>query len=323
MEWPLCGTGREGNVWIIDMTSPGQYGSAEFLRQFDGVRLDQPMHKCDVCGDNNWKYNSCHTRKLGIENTKFSVFSCHRCDFLRLLPLPTNDELACIYGRYAEEGDRFAVEHERARDIYPAKLDKLKKMTRDHRLLDVGAGLGTFVYAAKQKGFDAIGVEYTREQCERARETYGVELVNDVIENWQNHFELQTFDIVNLHHVFEHLLHPREILKTLKELLVPMGVLLIEVPNQFCDLRKEFFRRNDFKKLKGNPLHHQSFFSPRTLVKLVESDGFQLVECRQFRSGSVVTGGVIRTTAVWMYRKFVERYRLGGGSFIEGYFRRL
>ena len=303
--------------------SPGQYGSAEFLRQFEGVRLEEPMHKCDVCGHNSWKYDSLHTRKLGIENTKFSIFSCKRCGFMRLLPLPTREELGRIYGRYAEKGDRLEVENLRAQEIYPGKLEKLEKMFRGHRLLDIGAGLGTFVHVAKVKGFDAIGIEYTKEQCEQAHEVYGVELVNDVIENWRSHFEPQSFDILNLHHVFEHLLHPRETLKTIKELLVPRGVLLIEVPNQFCDLRKEYFRRNIYKKYKGNPLHHQSFFSPRTLVKLVESEGLQLVECKQFRSGLVVTGGVIRKNAVRIYRKLIERFRLGGGSFIEGYFRRL
>ncbi len=307
-----------------DVMSSGQYGSAEFLRQFEGRRLDYPRHKCDVCGHNSWKYDSLHTRKFGIETTKFSIFSCRRCHFFRLLPLPTNEELGCIYAGYAEKGGRFMVEQQRIQEIYPRKLERLKMISNGHRLLDVGAGLGAFVYVARLKGFDAFGIEYSREQCEQARKRYDVDLINDVIENWQRHFEPQSLNIINLHHVFEHLLHPRQVLKTLCDLLVPGGILLVEVPNQFCDLRKKYFRSSVCKKRsKGNPLHHQSFFSPRTLVNLVESEGFQLVDCKQFRPWSAVNGGVIKKVAGRTYRYLVERYLIGGGSFIEGYFRRL
>ncbi|MEW6428834.1 MAG: class I SAM-dependent methyltransferase [Thermodesulfobacteriota bacterium] len=237
-----------------------------------------------------------------------------------MLPLPTKEELTAIYECYVEKGDRLAVERQRAQDVYPNKLKVVKSLVGGNRLLDVGAGLGTFVRVAMDAGFAAVGVEYSKEQCDVARRQYGINLLNDVIENWSIYFHPGSFDVVNMHHVFEHLLYPRSILPCVHEILASGGVLLIEVPNQFNRLRGNHSFYPRFSGYSGNPLHHQSFFSPKNLIRMVSSEGFSLITCRQFRENSEYDRGFVWNFSRKMYRYVVNKFSVGGGSFIECYF---
>ena len=76
------------------------------------------------------------------------------------------------------------------------------------------------------------------------------------------------FDVIAMFHVLEHLEDPHAMLTTIRSLLVPDGLLLIEVPNLMGPWRMppgEFFR-----------IEHLSNFSPRTLLQLLRRSGFSV-----------------------------------------------
>jgi SAM-dependent methyltransferase len=97
------------------------------------------------------------------------------------------------------------------------------------RLLDVGAGRGRFVAAARAAGFDADGIEPSARGVRAAREQYAVELRADDIATAT--VAPGSLDAITLWHVLEHLDDPAAALARLAGWLRPGGVILIGVPN--------------------------------------------------------------------------------------------
>jgi SAM-dependent methyltransferase len=84
------------------------------------------------------------------------------------------------------------------------------------------------------------------------------------------------FDLIVMSHVFEHLLDPGRILNLIRTSLAPSGVLYIEIPNIPVE---SLLRYPDHMWVPRADNPHITFFSMRTLRKLLESAGFELQFC--------------------------------------------
>ncbi len=97
------------------------------------------------------------------------------------------------------------------------------------RLLDVGAGRGRFVAAARAAGYPADGIEPSRRGVLAAREEYGVGLRREALDDAA--VAPGSLGAITVWHVLEHLEDPAQALATLTGWLEPGGVLLVGVPN--------------------------------------------------------------------------------------------
>ena len=106
------------------------------------------------------------------------------------------------------------------------KLKLISNLQKDKgRLLDIGAGTGSFLAAAKQQNWSTFGVEPN----EKARK---LSLEKNVkLENTLAAFEGEKFEVITLWHVLEHLPNLENIVKSIEDLLSPNGILVIAVPN--------------------------------------------------------------------------------------------
>ena len=96
-------------------------------------------------------------------------------------------------------------------------------------LLDVGAGRGRFVAAARAAGWDARGLEPSARGVGAAAAVYGVTLEQAGIEDAE--VAPGSVDVISLWHVLEHLDDPAAALRRVHGWLKPGGVLLVGVPN--------------------------------------------------------------------------------------------
>ena len=96
------------------------------------------------------------------------------------------------------------------------------------RLLDVGAGRGRFVLAARAAGYEASGIEPSARGAEAAAAT-GAPVQRMALEQAQ--IEPGSLDAVTLWHVLEHLDDPGPALERIAGWLATGGGLLIGVPN--------------------------------------------------------------------------------------------
>jgi 2-polyprenyl-3-methyl-5-hydroxy-6-metoxy-1,4-benzoquinol methylase len=109
---------------------------------------------------------------------------------------------------------------------------KLKLINSFHtdkkKLLDVGCGTGDFLQVAKQNNWIVSGIEPN----ENARALANKKTNNSVFEIEQLlKFDSESFDVITLWHVLEHLPKLNEHISVLKKLLKPNGRLVIAVPN--------------------------------------------------------------------------------------------
>lgn len=106
------------------------------------------------------------------------------------------------------------------------------------RMLDIGSGYGANVIAARNAGIDARGLEIAPFEVAFARERLSVERPGDVPEEvyfqgsgLELPFESQTFDVVTLMNVIEHVPDSARLLSEAARLLKPGGVLYAVCPN--------------------------------------------------------------------------------------------
>ncbi len=97
------------------------------------------------------------------------------------------------------------------------------------RLLDVGAGRGRFVAAARAAGYRAEGIEPSLRGVAAAHEEYGVRLRREALA--EARVAPGSLEVITLWHVLEHLEDPAGALAAMAGWLAPGGVILVGVPN--------------------------------------------------------------------------------------------
>jgi SAM-dependent methyltransferase len=142
------------------------------------------------------------------------------------------------------------------------------------RLLEIGSGLGYLLAAFKQDGWDVLGVEPYFQACRYARENFGVEVKNAILETAE--IPDESCDVVLLNHVIEHLDDPLNTLRFINRVLKPGGHFVIETPRYDTLSFKLLGRR----ERSINCVGHIYFFTTQTLKNFYEAVGFEQVDLR-------------------------------------------
>lgn len=164
------------------------------------------------------------------------------------------------------------------------------------RLLDFGCGWGFFLKVAQDHGWEPHGVEPLPGHAIYARSISDAQVVTGVLGD--NTLAPGFFDVVTAFQVFEHLPDPAADLSRLHQALRPGGVILIEVPNiDTLGVRLLRARHRHF-----NP-DHLTFFSGRTLSRLLQDRGFEVLSI--YHPGRYMT--VRHLTTYWGRRLLPRR----------------
>ncbi|MEN8816569.1 MAG: class I SAM-dependent methyltransferase [Nonlabens sp.] len=106
-----------------------------------------------------------------------------------------------------------------------SKTSLIKKFAQNGSVLDIGAGVGDLVKSLKQNGVKARGFEPSEKARLFAKEK-GIDLHTSLDE-----FESNTFDLISMYHVLEHVRDVKKQKQEILELLKPNGVLILALPN--------------------------------------------------------------------------------------------
>jgi ubiquinone/menaquinone biosynthesis C-methylase UbiE len=166
----------------------------------------------------------------------------------------------------------------------------LQSTRKPGSLLDVGAGIGQFLFTARTSYREVYGTEVSASAVAIAKQKYGLDLFHGSVEELAQ--QGKRFNNITLFHVLEHVPDPRAMLKTCHSLLEDGGCLVIAVPNEITSLRgfkKRLFgkiRKESSQGLLGLPRLtldgsiaeiHLSHFTPSVLRRLVQATGFSVV----------------------------------------------
>jgi 2-polyprenyl-3-methyl-5-hydroxy-6-metoxy-1,4-benzoquinol methylase len=143
----------------------------------------------------------------------------------------------------------------------------------ERSILDVGCGTGEVLLAAKQRGWNATGVEPIAESAVIAVER-GLDVKNAFLEN--SGLPERGYDIVTALEVVEHMVDSTGFLRTTARWARPGGYVVAEVPN-FSSLHRRGHGA-DWPNLR--PLEHIGHYSARTLRQTFARAGLHVVAVR-------------------------------------------
>jgi len=168
-----------------------------------------------------------------VSHESFELYRDQSLDLLATVPQPSAADLPRYY-----ESDDYISHTDGKRSIFEkayhfVKNIALKNKTRlignlqpqKGTLLDIGAGTGDFLAAAKANSWEVTGVE----PSDKARDIAASKGIS-LFENTQD-FANESFDVITMWHVLEHVPDPEIQIKELKRLLKPKGTLIVAVPN--------------------------------------------------------------------------------------------
>jgi len=121
----------------------------------------------------------------------------------------------------------------------PNYLDDLRVIERFKprgRFLDVGTNMGFFLRQARGRGWTLTGVEPSPSLSELARTHFGLDVRTCFLD--EAHFPDEHFDVITMTDVFEHIADPRQMLREVRRILAPDGILFIKVPNGLFNVFK-------------------------------------------------------------------------------------
>lgn len=169
------------------------------------------------------------------------------------------------------------------------RIDMLQKSVSKSKInfLDIGCGEGNALIMAAEKGWNAAGIDITDNRINEAKKK-GINFKEGELLSLQ--LPAESFDIIYMDSVLEHVLNPMDYLNEIKRLLSPGGVVYIGVPN-------EDSLQNDVKKMiyiltgKGeiapqlkpfDTPYHIVGFNKKSLGIAFEKCGFRVIKLRNF-----------------------------------------
>jgi SAM-dependent methyltransferase len=212
------------------------------------------------------------------------IIDCAVCGFKHALPLPDPAALAREYAEnyYADEKPDF-IAHAREDQAWfeLAQTDRLELFEKllgpgRRRLLDIGCGPGFFLKTAIARGWQAAGIEPSRQAAAHARGLGAA--ITEGFFSTATAPQLGRFDAVNLTNVLEHVPDPIHILTLARDLLRPGGVLCVGVPNDFSPLQIAAQNAAGLDDWWVAPPHHLNYFDFESLTRLLERLGLTVAQ---------------------------------------------
>ncbi len=155
-----------------------------------------------------------------------------------------------------------------------------KYVGENRRVLELGCSTGYISRLLKQRGCRVVGLECDPVAAHSARRVCDQVILADLNTNgWMEQLE-ERFDVVLMGDVLEHLVYPDEVLRSVRQLLLPGGVIIVSLPNVvFWSQRlKTIFGRFDYQSIGLLDCTHLRFFTLRTALALIENSGYRILE---------------------------------------------
>jgi len=244
------------------------------------------VDRCLACGSNL-------PRRLAMayeyRGRRFPGAECRNCGMRFLSVQPAPDAFHELYdsGYFESDfrcgrSDEHSFDDAAFRDENASLLDDFARFGAPGRLLEVGCAGGTLLQLASERGWQARGVEFSASAVAHAR-ARGVEVFQgDLIAAG---FPDQSFDLVYMGDVLEHVPDCRRTLLEVARVLRPGGHLYLRGPITTHSLARGLALgvMGGLGKtiVLREPPYHLWEFTPGPLRRLLQSTGFDVVRWRE------------------------------------------
>lgn len=227
-------------------------------------------------------------KDLFLTNEAFEIHECLKCGLLFTEPRPKPKEI----GKYYQSEEYYSHQENKkgfVPRIYEAvksvNLKKKYKMAtkglEPGRMLEIGCGAGDFLHTMEKHGWTCTGIEPSESAKEIATKKVKAKLLNP---QEIDKLEDESFDLITMWHVLEHVDNLKEEIKQLQRLLKKGGRLVLALPNfksadaqyykeywaaydvprhlnHFChESINNIFKTTDFKRIKTDKLVWDAYY---------------------------------------------------------------
>lgn len=218
---------------------------------------------CPVC-ETTEGFSAIEPARIEAAGISYSLHRCPRCEVIFAhprVPAPAQWYEENTWESYYQDKWEF---HEFFRRI----------PRQSGEILDIGCGEGYFLTLAEQRGWNVVGIDFSREAVERARRRVrSKELFPLSLAEFAERFPERKFHAVTIFHVVEHVPDPKGFLTQASALLSEGGYLAFSMPSD---------RRVDLHYLEREPWdfppHHLTRWNDTSVRALVSRSGLELVE---------------------------------------------
>ena len=239
---------------------------------------------CPLCG--------CGDLRTAYRFQAFAVLKCRKCDgSWRSNMYSTSDITAMYTGDEYSQNPYFSYNVEEFKEAaqgryanYLGALSAIASRVEIGTLLDVGCGSGAFLNVAQQRGWDVSGIELSPELSQVSRRAVKGQVINGAFESVA--LPEESYDVVTMWDIIEHVLDPVFCLKKVERLLKPGGMALFCTPDEDSLLARAglaLYRLSggavSYPAMALHPTYHKYFFTRRGFKGLVEKSGMEVVQC--------------------------------------------
>jgi SAM-dependent methyltransferase len=198
-----------------------------------------------------------------------NIVQCSRCGLLYENPREPEE---IIETRYKQVEDAtYEREMEGRVRTYSGMMPAIEKYCgTPGRVLDVGCYLGVFLDVARKRGWQTAGVEPSAWAAERTKEK-GHQVVNAPLR--QSELPAESFDLITLWDVIEHLHDPLGQLREIQGLLRPGGIFALTTMDTGSLYAKMGGRRWPWYMRM-----HLYYFTRGTLTRMLDLAGFEVLK---------------------------------------------
>ena len=255
--------------------------------------------QCRACGSSD--------SELLFQIGENRVARCSGCSHVFLDIVHTPESIRKMYEGYENPGNDFYFE--RIDDEVNAHFDGYLQRCREYcktgaaspRILDIGCGNGSLLARAKKMGFTCEGIETNEPLAETVRKKLDCAVHSKLLSDCT--FPGETFDVVTMYDLIEHLQDPIDDLHRVHSWLKPGGVLFVLTPNDDALLRR--VARLAYRmslRMVHRPMHtlyyphHLSYFTAQSLRSLFEGIGLDVawIETRNQEMSRLNVSGMDR-----------------------------
>jgi SAM-dependent methyltransferase len=223
---------------------------------------------CPLCGDGRDRE---FLRANGDDGVEYRLAECPTCGMVFTNPRPDESSIGHFYPEDYSPYQLPTRQRLRPRRRHRERLlsDRIP-VQQDGVWLDYGCGSGWFASQMRDRGWKALGMDFSAHAAAAARKNFGLDVVHGVLPHPA--IAAGSIDVVTLRAVLEHVHDPRHLLDSVHAVLRPVGWLYASVPN----LASWGFRAFGTAWFPLDPPRHLLHFTDGTLRRIVEDCGFEV-----------------------------------------------
>lgn len=242
--------------------------------------------KCPWCNSEN-NYQFLKIKDYFLTQEEFEILECNECKLLFTSPCPAPDKIGSYY-----KSEDYLSHNEDKKGLFAKIYNKVKKINiknkfkiatshkqsaiSDLKILDIGCGVGDFLFYAKENGCNVTGIEPNEDARKIAEKKLECNILSpDELQNIPDN----SFDIITMWHVLEHVADLKTEIHHLQRILKKDGRLVLALPN-YKSYDAEYYKD---KWAAYDVPRHLSHFSQTSIKNIFKETKLQLADIKPLK----------------------------------------